>query len=320
MEAVIAVVALLFVLFVALGAYATVKVVGAAKRGVDRTITQARRTVEDHTLRARVLRPAGPGRGAGPAPAEAAHLDAGHPGGAAGGRGRGRVPQGVPRPSSSASARTAASWTTNSSAWSPSPTGPRSPSGCPTLRERTERVIKSADSLRWAARDRARRFADDDLDTLSAQIDVEAGALRHWTTRNPPRCGPTRRSPRPQPPRGRPGRRPRARPAESHDRGSPVAVSPVAARSRPSPRSPRRARGRRTRGRRSPAPRAPLDAGRVGAARLRSRSQVTRGRAAVRGLRQVTSSSCPAMSRSSPIQRPTCRRGRWSATASPRCP
>ena len=53
MEAVIAVVALLFVLFVALGVYATVKVVGAAKRGVDRTITQARRTVEDTTLRAK---------------------------------------------------------------------------------------------------------------------------------------------------------------------------------------------------------------------------------------------------------------------------
>ena len=51
-EAVIAVLALLFVLFVVLGAYATVKVVGAAKRSADRHITQARRTVEDHTLRA----------------------------------------------------------------------------------------------------------------------------------------------------------------------------------------------------------------------------------------------------------------------------
>ncbi|MCZ9339627.1 hypothetical protein NGM37_17840, partial [Streptomyces sp. TRM76130] len=51
----------------------------------------------------------------------------------------------------------------------------------PELRERTERITRAADSLRWAARDRARRFADDDLDSLSAQIDVEAGALRHWT-------------------------------------------------------------------------------------------------------------------------------------------
>src|SRR5690349_3478640 len=55
----------------------------------------------------------------------------------------------------------------------------------PGLRERTERITQSADSLRWAARDRARRFADDDLDTLSAQIDVESGALRHWTKAEP---------------------------------------------------------------------------------------------------------------------------------------
>lgn len=54
-EAVIAVIALLFLLFVVLGAYATVRVIGAARRGVDRTISQARRTVEDSTLRARTF-------------------------------------------------------------------------------------------------------------------------------------------------------------------------------------------------------------------------------------------------------------------------
>ncbi|EFL41411.1 secreted protein [Streptomyces griseoflavus Tu4000] len=59
-EAVFAVVALLFVLFVVLGAYATVKVVGAAKRSADRHITQARRTVEDHTLRAKAFAQPGP--------------------------------------------------------------------------------------------------------------------------------------------------------------------------------------------------------------------------------------------------------------------
>ncbi|CAM5567143.1 hypothetical protein SCALM49S_00067 [Streptomyces californicus] len=53
MEAVITILALLVVVFIALGVYATVKAVGAAKRGVDRTITQARRTVEDTTLRAK---------------------------------------------------------------------------------------------------------------------------------------------------------------------------------------------------------------------------------------------------------------------------
>jgi hypothetical protein len=54
-EAVLTVIALLFVLCLVLGVYATVKAVGAAKRGVDRTIAQARRTVEDTTLRARTL-------------------------------------------------------------------------------------------------------------------------------------------------------------------------------------------------------------------------------------------------------------------------
>ncbi|GGZ72110.1 hypothetical protein ACFOOM_01820 [Streptomyces echinoruber] len=180
MEAVIAVVALLFVLFLALGAYATVKVVGAAKRGVDRTLTQARRTVEDHTLRAKALAQPGPAGeiaqlrlklrtamratqdtlGAGAAEDESlkeslalferlsAHgheLDA-------------ELKRLESEPDRAALARL-----------------------LPALRERTERITKSADSLRWAARDRARRFADDDLDALSAQIDMEAGALRHWT-------------------------------------------------------------------------------------------------------------------------------------------
>ncbi|CAM5256624.1 hypothetical protein SVIOM74S_03793 [Streptomyces violarus] len=40
------------------------------------------------------------------------------------------------------------------------------------------------------------RFAEDDLDTLSAQIHMEAGALRHWTTT--PESQPAS-SPEPQP-------------------------------------------------------------------------------------------------------------------------
>jgi hypothetical protein len=55
----------------------------------------------------------------------------------------------------------------------------------PDLRERTDQITQAADSLRWAARDRATRFAGDDLDALRTQIDVEAGALRHWTTVEP---------------------------------------------------------------------------------------------------------------------------------------
>ncbi|WP_329217245.1 hypothetical protein OG352_14580 [Streptomyces sp. NBC_01485] len=181
MEAVITVVALLFVLFLALGAYATVKVVRAAKRGVDRTITQARRTVEDHTLRAKSFAQLGPA-------GEIAQLrlklrtsmratqDALHAGVA-----------------EDESLRESLGLFQRLSAHGyeldgelkrleSEPDRAKLAERLPSLRERTERITGSADSLRWAAQDRAHRFADDDLDTLSAQIDVEAGALRHWTT------------------------------------------------------------------------------------------------------------------------------------------
>ncbi|MFF7879690.1 hypothetical protein ACH40F_05030 [Streptomyces sp. NPDC020794] len=181
MEAVITVVALLFLLFVVLGAYATVKVIGAAKRGVDRTISQARRTVEDTTLRAKTFTQLGPA-------GEIAQLrltlrtsmratqDALHSGVAEDEslkeslglferlsvHGR-ELDDELRRLESEPDKRTLST-------------------RLPELRERTERITQSADSLRWAARDRARRFAADDLDSLSEQIDVEAGALRHWTT------------------------------------------------------------------------------------------------------------------------------------------
>ncbi|MGC0210857.1 hypothetical protein [Streptomyces levis] len=181
MEAVIAVFALLVVLFVVLGAYATVKVVGAAKRGVDRGITQARRTVEDHTLRAKSF--AQPG-----AAGELAQL-----------RLRLRTSMRATQDALQAAAAEDASMKESVGLFErlsahghelddelkrleSEPNRGALTERLPDLRERTERIIQSADALRWAARDRARRFADDDLDTLSAQIDVEAGALRHWTT------------------------------------------------------------------------------------------------------------------------------------------
>lgn len=181
MEAVIAVVALLFVLFVALGAYATVKAVGAAKRGVDRTITQARRTVEDHTLRAKSFAQIGPAgelaqlrlklRTSMRATQDALHAGVAEDASLKESLGlfqrlsaHGHELDGELKRLESEPDRTTLA------------------ERLPGLRERTERITQSADSLRWAARDRARRFADDDLDTLSAQIDVESGALRHWTT------------------------------------------------------------------------------------------------------------------------------------------
>ncbi|MFF3844410.1 hypothetical protein [Streptomyces sp. NPDC002328] len=181
MEAVIAVFALLFVLFLALGAYATVKAVGAAKRGVDRTLTQARRTVEDHTLRAKSFTQFGPA-------GEIAQLRLKL-------RTSMRATQDALRAGASEdeSLKESLALFQRLSAHGyeldgelkrleTEPDRATLVERLPSLRERTERVTASADSLRWAARDRARRFADEELDTLSAQIDVEAGALRHWTT------------------------------------------------------------------------------------------------------------------------------------------
>ncbi|CAM5704854.1 hypothetical protein [Streptomyces griseomycini] len=181
MEAVFAVVALLFVLFVVLGAYATVKVVGAAKRSADRHITQARRTVEDHTLKAKALGRPGPA-------GEVAQL-------------RLALRTSMRATQDALEAAVAEDESLKESLGlfqrlsahgheldgelrrlESEPDRATLAERLPELRERTERITQSADSLRWAARDRARRFADDDLDTLSAQIDLEAGALRHWTT------------------------------------------------------------------------------------------------------------------------------------------
>lgn len=184
-EAVITVIALLFLLFVVLGVYATVKVVGAAKRGVDRTISQARRTVEDTTLRAKTLAQPGPLgelaqlrlklRTSMRATQDALHAGVTEDESLKESLGlfdrlsvHGReLDADLKRLESEPDRRTLISL-------------------LPGLRERTERITHSADSLRWAARDRAHRFADDDLDSLSAQIDVEAGALRHWTTEPEP--------------------------------------------------------------------------------------------------------------------------------------
>ena len=185
MEAVVAVFALLVVLFLALGAYATVKVVGAAKRGVDRTITQARRTVEDHTLRARSFAQLGPAgevaqlrlalRTSMRATQEALHA--------------GVAEDASLKESLGLFERLSAhghELDAELKRLESEPDRATLTARLPSLRERTERITESADSLRWAARDRAGRFAEDDLDALSAQIDVEAGALRHWTTSEPP--------------------------------------------------------------------------------------------------------------------------------------
>ncbi|MET7797624.1 hypothetical protein [Streptomyces decoyicus] len=180
MEAAVAVFGLLFVLFVLAGVFVTVKAVKAAKAGVDRTVAQARRTVEDTSLRARQF--AQPGvvgelaqlrlslRTSMRATQEALHSGS----------------------SEDASLSEAVGLFERLSVHGHElddelkrlerePDRATIAARLPEFRERLERITHSAESLRWAARDRARKFADDDLASLTDQIDVESGALRHWT-------------------------------------------------------------------------------------------------------------------------------------------
>lgn len=50
----------------------------------------------------------------------------------------------------------------------------------PDLATRVGHITHSADSLRWAAQDRAQHAGADDLAELTAQIALESAALRHW--------------------------------------------------------------------------------------------------------------------------------------------
>ncbi|MBB1257516.1 hypothetical protein [Streptomyces alkaliterrae] len=55
----------------------------------------------------------------------------------------------------------------------------------PELRDRVQEIRQSADALRFAAQDRARRHDSEGLAALREQIDIETGALRHWTPADP---------------------------------------------------------------------------------------------------------------------------------------
>ncbi|MEU5974208.1 hypothetical protein [Streptomyces sp. NPDC047315] len=185
MEAVILILALLFFAFVALGAFVTVKAVGAAKRGVERTVTQARRTVEETTLRAKSLGQVG-------VAGELAQLRLSL-------RTSMRATQDALKAGVAEDAGLAESIALferlsvhghelddELKRLEREPDRSTVAARLPELRERMERIVHSAESLRWAARDRAQKFAEDDLDVLSTQIDMEAGALRHWTESSEP--------------------------------------------------------------------------------------------------------------------------------------
>lgn len=169
----------LFLAFVTLASVAAVRTVRRVRLTVSRGTAQARRVVEDNRLRARRYTLTGPagdlaqlrldlrasidstyaaleeGRAADPALSEAAALFA--------------------RLNDQARALDS-----ELKLLEREPDRSRLAQRLPSLTERTRRVTRAADSLRWAAQDRARHFADDELTMLGRDIQIEADALRHW--------------------------------------------------------------------------------------------------------------------------------------------
>ncbi|MEU5269590.1 hypothetical protein AB0G77_13770 [Streptomyces hygroscopicus] len=175
---------LLFVLIMLLGVYAAVRTVRAAKRGIDRTVHQARRTVEETRLRARQLaQPGAAGdlaqlrlslRGSMRATEQALQAAA---------------PQDRSLSESLGLFQRLSAHGQDLDAdlkrLEQEPDKARIAALLPELRQRTQRITHSADSLRWAVQERTQRLAHDDLDSLGREIELETGALRHWTAAEP---------------------------------------------------------------------------------------------------------------------------------------
>ncbi|SFB99887.1 hypothetical protein [Streptomyces aidingensis] len=180
MEIVLAIVALTLA-FLTVAVIVTVRGVRAARRGIERGVRQARRAVTDATLRARATQPGPLGEAA---------------------RARKEL-----RESLESTRTVLAAVSRNDPALGEAqsllerlhehaqqvdgelamlmdvePDRSRLAARLPGLRERADRIKASADSLRHAAQDRVLHHDAEQLDALQRQIEIESGALRHWTT------------------------------------------------------------------------------------------------------------------------------------------
>lgn len=183
----VGIVALLFVLiFAALATVATVRSVRAVKRGVARTTAQARRVVEDTQLKARRYTTTGVAADVAQLridlrtaiDATFAALDSRRPDDAA----LAEAASLLARLNDHARALDG-----ELKLLEREPDKSRIASRLPELTTRVHHVTHSADSLRWAAQDRAHHAGADDLASLADQIAIESAALRHWTPTEPPK-------------------------------------------------------------------------------------------------------------------------------------
>ncbi|GGO47520.1 hypothetical protein GCM10012287_20370 [Streptomyces daqingensis] len=179
MEFVISMVVLLSVLFVTFGIIAAVRVTRAVQRGVERTGVQVRRTVEETTLRAKSAHPGPVGEIARKRLELRASIDST----------RRALESDVSRDPSLQEALGLLNRLHDHARqldgelrllMEKEPDKTRTAALMPDVVERVSRIKESADSLRFAAQDRARQYDVEGLDALRQQIEVESGALRHW--------------------------------------------------------------------------------------------------------------------------------------------
>ncbi|WP_237316970.1 hypothetical protein [Streptomyces sp. JJ36] len=179
MEFVIGVVALIFALCVVLGVIATVRTVRAVRRGVERTTAQVRRTVEDTSLKARTAQPGPVGEVARVRLELRSSIDST----------RTALQAAAPDDPSLREALGLLDRLHEHARqldgelrllMEREPDRARVAERLPDARERARAIRESADSLRFAAQDRARQYDADGLASLRDQIEIESGALRGW--------------------------------------------------------------------------------------------------------------------------------------------
>lgn len=179
MAFVIGVLALLVVVCVALGIVATVRTVRAVKRGVERTGAQVRRTVEETTLKARTAQPGPVGEIARVRMELRSSIDST----------RRALEAGAADDPSLREALSLLDRLHDHARqldgelrllMEGEPDRARIAERLPDVRKRVGTIRESADSLRFAAQERAQQFDAEGLAALRAQIEIESGALRTW--------------------------------------------------------------------------------------------------------------------------------------------
>ncbi|MEU2719231.1 hypothetical protein ACFW4X_07500 [Streptomyces smyrnaeus] len=179
------VIGLVFVLAVLIfGTMVTLRAVRAVKRGVERTGAQVRRTAEETMLKARSAQPGPVGEAARIRLQLRSSIDSTRAALEAGAQNDPGLSEAVALLDKLHEHARSLDGELRM-LMEREPDHSRIAARLPDARERVRHIKESADSLRFAAQDRARQFDAEGLNALREQIDIESGALRHWTPARP---------------------------------------------------------------------------------------------------------------------------------------